>query len=112
MKKKIDWEEVPGLEYWKAEKEGETIQGVLIKKEKNDLGNTWTVLTEKDEEIKTPSHSLLQQRLEKVMIGTLVRIEYKGERATKQGMNPVKIYKVLRQKIELTDNVELEEEKV
>lgn len=89
------WNELKG-EVWSPEEEGEAVEGVIIDKAEGQWGITCTIENkESGINIKTPAHTILQERLEKCNIGDRVRIEYKGSKDSKKG-NPVQIYKVFK----------------
>lgn len=88
------WKEIElKNEMWKPEKEGDTLQGVVIDIEKNQYGNSYVITTEDGEEFKTPAHKILQKLMEDIKKGQVVKIEFKEEKDTNKG-NPLQIYKV------------------
>jgi len=58
-------------------------------------GTQYTIKNDKGEEILTPSHKVLQNRMQKAEVGTQVKIVYMGTEASKiRGQNPTTIYEV------------------
>lgn len=79
---------------WIPVVDGEQIEGTVIDKIEGQYG-IQLVLNSEGNEIKTPSHKVLQARLEKIEKGDKIRITYKGEVPPSiRGQNPTKIYKL------------------
>lgn len=84
---------------WKPEQDGDTITGVLIKKEREvgvNKSNLYHIET-KEGQTSVWGSTVLDGRMEYVGEGTVVRITYKGTQENKRGQ-PTKIFKVERQK--------------
>lgn len=82
--------------FWIPEREGDVIEGVLIKKEENVGSNKSMLYTlEKD---KKPTNvwgsTILDQRMVGINLGDLIRITYKGLGEKKSGKNAPKVFKV------------------
>jgi len=89
----MEWKKVEN-EMWMPETDGETIIGTLKDKTEGNYGPQWIIETNKGE-IRTPSHKVLQNRLNRVEIGKEVKIVYVGEEKPKEGHDsPTKIYEV------------------
>lgn len=88
-------EPVQGNTYWKPTQDGEEIVGKVKNKTEGDYGNQWTLLQDNGEEITTPSHAVLQSRMEKTKIGDIVKITYKGQDSPKiKGQQGAQLYEV------------------
>lgn len=89
------WNEIRS-NYWEPLEVGDTIEGVVIMLD-NDMryGLQLTIKTKNNEDIKTPFHKILQERLKNVKIGELIRIVYKGTLPTNRGKD-ANLYKVFR----------------
>lgn len=84
-------------EMWMPEKEGDQLEGVVIQKEDGLYGLQLRLETSPGVTQITPSHKVLQARLDSINIGDRIRITYKGEEPPSiKGNNPTKIYKVER----------------
>jgi len=110
---KQEWEEVKSGEYWLPQI-GEEIIGVITRIESNDeFGKQYTLDVKSLGEVTLPSHKVLQSKLNKCIRGELVKIVYvKNELPKVKTHKPTRIYDVFRQKIELVDEPDLEEERV
>lgn len=86
--------------YWKPTVKGDLLQGEVLKIEENVIngekcGNQYTIKDERQGEIKTPSHKMLQALMEKVRKSDVVRIEFTGTELPKvAGRKPTSLYKV------------------
>lgn len=95
---KMEFEEInPGV--WKHENEGDSIEGVYVKKAENmGLNNSNAYYLEKDgQQWLVWGTKILDDRMSFVQIGEYVKVEYKGKVANKVGQD-VKLYTVLRRK--------------
>jgi len=86
---------------WKPEREGDTITGLLVRKER-DVGVNKSCLyhleTQDKKQISVWGSTVLDSRLDYVNEGEVIRITYKGTETNKRGQ-PVKIFKVEREKV-------------
>lgn len=82
---------------WTYEKDGDSITGVLIKKE-SDVGENKSMLysleTKQGEFTSVWGSIILDQRMSLIKVGEKIRITYKGLGEKKAGKNPPKIFKV------------------
>lgn len=93
------WEEVEDSNFWTPEKEGDSIEGIIVSRETGDFGLKVTIESNK-KRIVLPSHKVLQNRLESCKVGDIIKVIYEKEELPKvKGRNPTKIYKVLVKKI-------------
>lgn len=94
-----EYEEIGQLQLWKPAKEGEVLEGVVLSKRTHaQFGDSWGIETPKGE-IQTPSHKVLQNRMQNVNVGDSVRITFQGLEAPKlKGQSPMAMYKVERKK--------------
>ncbi len=85
-----------GAGIWLPEKENEELEGEVTHINREGLyGVQYTVKKSDDEEVLTPSHKVLQNRMQKAKVGTKVKIVYTGtEPATVKGNNPTTMYEV------------------
>jgi hypothetical protein len=78
--------------------EAKTVEGTVMKIVKGEYGLQLVIMTEPNKEaITTPSHKLLQSKLEQINIGDYVRIEHVGIIKLKSGRKPEN-YSVQRRK--------------
>ena len=97
----VTWHEVEQPDTWKPEKEGDSISGVLLAK-KSDVGenksNLYTLDTK--EGVKSVwGSAVLDNRMEQVKEGELIKIEFEGRQESSKGKQPTKIFKVSRGEI-------------
>ena len=89
---------------WKYDKDGDAIEGVLVKLEKGVGANESTIysIETSPEVFKSVWGSvILDQRMSLVKVGQKIRITYKGlSQDKKPGKNPAKIFKVEVDQIE------------
>lgn len=90
-KKKEQWTEIIG-EYWEPEP-GDELIGVIIEEEDSTYGKTYIIEIEPGKQLKTPSHKMLQQKLDQTNIGDRVKIVAGESKPTTKG-NPMNTYKV------------------
>lgn len=82
-------------EYWRPENIGDELVGEVLEIIQSDFGKQYKIRCEDGREVITPSHKVLQDRLEGVERGTKVKIVLDSELPPKQrGHNATKIYKV------------------
>lgn len=97
--KESGWETIESTgSYWKPEKEGEVIEGTLSEiKEGGKYGTDYTLVTIEQEQVKLPSHRVLQNLMARCKVGDYVRITFVGSQPPKvRGENPTLMYKVER----------------
>ncbi len=85
-----------GAGIWIPEKEGDSLVGAVTHIDTEGLYGTQYVIKKSDgEEVRTPSHKVLQNRMQKAKVGTKVKVEYTGTEAPKiRGQNPTCMYDV------------------
>lgn len=90
------WKEVEAdLNIWLPEKNGDVLEGDVKQKKEGQYGNQWLIDNGSEKGLWTPSHKVLQNRMEKVALGDHVRITRTESLApAKRGYNPTIIYKV------------------
>lgn len=92
-----EWEEVKAGNFWNPEKEGETIEGVIISMEEGQFGKEITIEQNDKKMITLPNHAVLQSRMKNCKIGDVVKIVFEKIELPKiKGHKPTNIYKVLR----------------
>lgn len=82
---------------WKPENEGDTVEGVVIRKQKNvgiNESNAYH-LENKGTQVMVWGATVLDNRMEYVNVGEFVRITYKGKNKNSKGQD-VKLFKVER----------------
>jgi hypothetical protein len=95
-----NWKEVEDSNFWNPEKEEDSIEGIIIKSEKDDYGIKVTIETNDKKQIVLPSHKVLQNRLQGTKIGDLIKVVFvKKELPKVKGHNPTNIYKVFIKEI-------------
>lgn len=91
------WEEVKESNFWNAEKEGDSVEGIIVAMETDNFGLKVTIETADKKTIILPSHKVLQSRLKNCKIGEQIKVIYEKTELPKiKGHNPTKIYKVLK----------------
>lgn len=95
-----EWEKQEGANIWLPEEKGDELRGEVVKVNlEGTYGPQWTIRQEDDEEIRTPSHKVLQNRMSSVKVGSTVKIVYLDELPPKvRGQNPTKMYEVFVKK--------------
>ena len=93
-----EYEMQESAQYWNPEKVDDELVGEVTDIKKGEYGETFTIKTAEGNEIKTPSHVGLQNRMSKIDIGDGVKIVYKGEGEAQKGKNAPKIYEVFKKK--------------
>lgn len=92
------YEELESMNFWNPEKEGDSIEGVVIGIIEGAFGKTWKIDTGEGI-MGTPSHKGLQMRMDEVKVGQTVQLIFNGEvPAKKEGHSPAKVYTVYRKK--------------
>ena len=80
------WEEVkPVIEIWIPRSIDEELQGVITSIEEGQYGLYAVIDCGNGKKVRTPSHRILQSRLEECNVGDKVRIVYKGKTRTASG---------------------------
>lgn len=93
--KEEEWEEVQAAgDLLTLEKPGDSVIGKIKEKQEGIYGPRWVIETEGGDLV-TPSHKVLQSRLQNVSIGATVKIERLEDLPPAQrGFNPTTMYKV------------------
>ena len=93
------WEEIKSdVGFWKPTIGSELI-GVIVEKRDGKFGMQYTIETADKKKIVTPSHKVLQNRLEGMQVGQDVKIVLTGDEAPKvKGQSRTLIYSVFRKK--------------
>lgn len=84
-------------ETWTYEKDGDFIEGILVKSESEvgvNKSNIYTLETTPGTFIGVWGSTILDQRMSLVNIGSKIKITYKGLSKKKAGKNPAKIFRV------------------
>jgi hypothetical protein len=103
MNNLVDWvkDETPNKEFWKPAKEGESIEGVVVDKKQGNFGLQLTLQLADGSEVKTPSHKVLQNRLQNKEVGQILKLVYTGQLAPRvRGENPIQTYDVYTKKVD------------
>lgn len=99
MAKDEQWEKIEGGKFWNPQEENDELSGEVIEITQGIYGSRWSIKTDNEEEILTPSHKLLQNRMSGIKVGETIRIVYKGTQPPAvRGQNPTKMYEVFRKK--------------
>lgn len=90
-----EWEKQESTGMWIPTEEGQELVGEVVEiLTEGSYGPQWVIKTD-EEETRTPSHKVLQNRMAKAKKGDTVKIVYKGEEPPNvKGQNPTKIYEV------------------
>ncbi len=91
-----EWKKQEGAGIWLPSKEGDSLEGEVTHINTEGLyGTQYTIKKSDGEEVLTPSHKVLQNRMQKAAVGTKVKIEFVGTEAPKvRGQNPMSMYDV------------------
>lgn len=88
-----------GGSFWKPTEPNEAIQGTVVAKdESGDYPPQWVIQTDEGVEITTPSHGMLQNKMEDVEIGEDVVIVFEGSRPVPGKESELMLYRVFRKK--------------
>ena len=92
-----EWKESSG-NFWKPEKDGDEILGLLLAVQQNVGQNSSTMYTIEEKEtremVNVWGSTVLDSRMKGIKIGQEVRIVYKGLGDKSPGKNPPKIFQV------------------
>jgi len=92
------FEKLEGAGIWLPDAVEEELQGEVTDISEGLYGKQYTVKNEAGEQ-RTPSHKVLQARLQKVKVGDFIKVVYKGTQPPKvRGQNPTEMYEVFRRK--------------
>lgn len=95
-----EWIKQDGAGLWTPKKIDSELIGVVMAVTNGTYGRQWVIQTKENDEIKTPSHKVLQSRMDKIKEGDVIKIVYKGDEPSKiRGYNPTPIYEVFKKKI-------------
>ena len=85
-----------GAGIWLPKEEKDELEGEVTHINTEGLyGVQYTVKKSDGEEVLTPSHKVLQNRMQKAVVGTKVKIVFVGTEAPKiRGQNPMSMYDV------------------
>lgn len=86
-----------GAGIWFGEKDGDKLEGEVTHINREGLYGVQYTIKKQDsgDEVLTPSHKVLQNRMQKAEVGTQVEIIYKGNEPPKvRGQNPTEMYEV------------------
>lgn len=95
-----EWEKQEGMGIWFPSEEGDELIGEVVEiNPEATYGVQYSIKKDDGEEILTPSHKVLQNRLGKIKVGDKVKIVYKGTEPPKvKGQNPTEMYEVYKEK--------------
>ena len=95
-----EWEEVDRMlpAVWLPREKGESLEGKVLEKVEGMYGEQLVLgNTEKNIQLRTPSHKVLQRKLKAINVGDWIKIEYSGQIKTKTGRK-AENYVVMRRK--------------
>lgn len=92
----MTWKKQEGMGFWSPEKEGDELVGEVTSVDtEGEYGTRYMIRNEDGDEVITPSHKVLQNRMLKAKKGDKVKIVYKGtEPPSVKGYSPTQIYEV------------------
>lgn len=94
---KNEWIKQEGSQLWLPTEEGAELIGKVTAISEGNYGMQYTIEQENGEELRTPSHRVLQNRMANVKEGDNIKIVYKGEEPPSvKGQNPLKMYEVYK----------------
>jgi len=90
-----EWKERDTIgDMWLPEKANDELVGKIIEQIEGSYGMQWIIET-KEGNVRTPSHKVLQNRLNGIETGKEVKIIYDGEEPPSvKGQHPTKMYRV------------------
>ena len=92
------FEERTGGVFWKAQEEGDSIEGTLLKVRQGQYGDVYDIETREGTQT-VPSSAVLANRISATDEGKVIRIVFDGLMQSKiKGRNPTKLYKVFFKK--------------
>ena len=87
-----------GSPIWLPTEENEELVGVVAGIVEGSYGLQYSIKKDDGEELRTPSHKVLVNRMAKVKEGDRVRLIYLGEQPPAvRGQNPTRLYEVYKQ---------------
>ena len=91
------WKEMKtDVEFWKP-KIGDELIGKIVEKKQAQFGWQYTIEAQDGRKVVTPSHKVLQNRIEGAQVGDEVKIVLTGDEAPKvKGQNRTMMYSVYR----------------
>jgi hypothetical protein len=94
-----NWVKQEGAGMWLPENEGDELIGSVVKVDEGSYGLQYTIKKDNGDEVRTPSHKVLQNRLVGTKVSERVKIVFvKEEPPSVKGQNPTKIYEVFKAK--------------
>lgn len=102
-----EWEEQKSIgNIWIPNEIGDTLEGDIIDITTGNYGKQYLIETKDGKQVLTPSHKVLQGRMNGIVRGDTVRLVYVGEELPKvKGQKPTKIYNVFKRRVPV-ENVE------
>lgn len=96
MATKSEWKKVKGSSFWTPENTNDQLIGVVVTVHAHaEYGKQWDIETSEGEIVRTPSHKVLQNRMDRVKEGDEVKIVFTGTEAPGvKGHKPTQIYDV------------------
>lgn len=93
------WEERAGGAFWKPEKEGDAVEGVLTKIRTGQYGDIYDIEQKDGTVVTIPTSAVLANRLSTSDEGKTIRIVFDGLQQSKiKGRNPTRLFKVFFKK--------------
>ena len=85
-----------GVGLWLPQKEKDELEGQVTNiNTEASYGTQYTIKKNNGDEVLTPSHKVLQNRMQKATVNTKVKIVYMGNEPPKiKGNNPTEMYEV------------------
>ena len=95
-----EWEKVESIfNIWIPTVEGDTLEGEVLDVKESNFGLQYTIRAKDGEEYSTPSHKVLQNRLNGVVKGDSIRIVFVSLEPPKvRGQFPMRMYDVFKKK--------------
>ena len=92
----MTWEKQESTgDFWSPTKEGEELEGIVIRKFTGQFGTQYEVETANKESFATPSHKVLQAKMSKVEVGDKVKLVFVKQDLPKlKGQQGAKLYDV------------------
>lgn len=93
----MTYKEQTASNLWLPTAKGDTIEGNVQEKKMGQYGDQWIIKQRNGEILATPSHKVLQSRMQNINKGDQIKIVFEGTELPKvKGQNPTQMYKVYK----------------
>ena len=88
------WKEVTGANFFKFEKEGDSVEGKFVEMQEGNFGKTPVLKAASGEKMVIPNLRVLMTKFDNIEIGTEVKVTYIGEKQAEKSGRTYKDFKV------------------